>query len=64
MSASAPGQRWAEIGGTLPGGPEFRARISARQIVLRVGDRVCIAARWMSTAEAAELAAKIQELTS
>lgn len=54
----------ALISGTLPGGPEFAALIAVDLIVLRVGDRVCIAGpRWLSPEQAARAAEALRAVT-
>jgi hypothetical protein len=51
------------LSGVLPGGPRFAAIVSSAVIVLDTDGRVCAAhPRWMTRAEAAQLAEALHEL--
>lgn len=53
------------LSGLLPGGPRFAAIVSHEVIVLDVDGRVCAAhPRWMTRAEAAQLAEALLELAA
>lgn len=53
------------LSGVLPGGPRFAAIVSSAVIVLDIDGRVCTAhPRWMTRAEAAQLAEALHELAA
>jgi hypothetical protein len=48
------------VSGDLPGGAEFDARVMTDMIVVRVGDRLCVAhAHWLSIPDADRMAKAI-----
>lgn len=51
------------LSGVLPGGPRFAAIVSSAVIAVDVNGRVCVAhPRWMTRAEAVQLAGALREL--